>query len=194
MPPAATTLDAIDESGCGLRVTFVWHRDRFAHTIALIDDGRITPLLASQEGVDQDAWPPSPPLRNLTIEPRGDSHQVALLVGMAGTSHWSLSVEADGSRRELIFDVACRVKETPQSITSSFRTMAKPDLRDQGTSAAFDNGVSIQIETAAEFSATTITESPAGLHIAAAHENKFPTTIRWRYSISRVNQNPSPRN
>ena len=34
--PTQHFLEAIDSRGTGLSVTFVWHRDRYAHTIGLV--------------------------------------------------------------------------------------------------------------------------------------------------------------
>ena len=59
------------------------------------------PLLESIEGTATDDWPPSPPLQSLSIETLPDGRRVALLVGMAGRSHWSASIEAVASAPSL---------------------------------------------------------------------------------------------
>ena len=106
-----------------LQIEFFRQGDRYAHRISLAGDDRPVELLVSVEGgghVDgpnpnrpdcdyaDDAWPASPPFQELRIEPRSDGRQVALLVGMAGRSHWSASVEADPQLGRFTFDVACR--------------------------------------------------------------------------------------
>jgi len=101
-------LDAAGPHGEVLRVVFAWRGDRFGHAVLALRPGaepRV--LLESLEGAAGDAWPSSPALQSLRIEalPQG---RAALLVGMAGQSHWSASVEAVPGRAELRFDVACR--------------------------------------------------------------------------------------
>lgn len=185
MPQESKTLDAIDESRRGLRVTFVWHRDRFAHTIAAVNGDVITPLLASEEGLADNSWPPSPALQELSIEQRSETNRVALLVGMAGTSHWSLSVEADDSCRRLIFDVAARVKELPVQLASSYRTMARPVVDENSISTTFDGIDLLSFNVVEATSGTKIIRSPAGMRVLVnKDEAEFPATVRWQYEIT----------
>lgn len=116
-----------------LRVSFRWAADRFVHRIEL--RGRLSATsvkevaaeslseLSSGQPVEEVAsWPASPPLQQLSREDLGGTTAV-LGVGAAGRSHWSLSVEASGSggRSSLVFDWACRVKEAPTLIGSTYR-------------------------------------------------------------------------
>ncbi|MFM7073965.1 MAG: hypothetical protein ACKO38_19435 [Planctomycetota bacterium] len=71
-------------------------------------------LLESCEGQSGDIWPASPPLQQLLVESRAEAGQVALLVGMAGRSHWSLSVEPLADRIGFRFDAACRLSGPPE--------------------------------------------------------------------------------
>ena len=103
------TQDRILEAG-ELRVRFTWQGDRFAHEVSVLNDGSWQPALASVEGTPQDDWPPSPPFQSLHIEHREDGRTLALLVGMAGKSHWSASIEIDAEARAVLFDVACRLR------------------------------------------------------------------------------------
>ncbi|MBL9123800.1 MAG: hypothetical protein JNG90_09220 [Planctomycetaceae bacterium] len=80
-----------------------------------------TVVFESIEGTPEEDWPPSPPLQELHLEARPDGKQLALLVGMAGTSHWSLSVEFDPAAGTAVFDVACRVKRAPGGLGSRYR-------------------------------------------------------------------------
>jgi len=80
-----------------------------------------TVVFESIEGTPEEDWPPSPPLQELHLEARPDGKQLALLVGMAGTSHWSLSVEFDAAAGTAVFDVACRVKRAPGGLGSRYR-------------------------------------------------------------------------
>lgn len=103
----------------GLRTTFVWREDRYAHVVSLIAPDGAHTLFESVEGGPHDAWPPSPALQHLSIQGQGD-RRVALLVGMAGKSHWSMSVEVAATGRGFVFDVACRVNDRAAELGSSY--------------------------------------------------------------------------
>jgi hypothetical protein len=107
----------------GLRVRFFWHGDRFAHDVWIHDAGQWICALQSVEGSPEDDWPPSPPFQSLNIEPRNDDRFVALLVGMAGKSHWSASAAIDLLLPCVHFDVACRVPAAcAPRLSSAYRT------------------------------------------------------------------------
>lgn len=78
-------------------------------------------LLESLEGQSGDIWPGSPPLQQLLIESRAEAGHVALLVGMAGRSHWSLSVEPLADRIGFRFDAACRLSGPPEWLGHAWR-------------------------------------------------------------------------
>ncbi|HND53526.1 MAG TPA: hypothetical protein PLV92_14050 [Pirellulaceae bacterium] len=101
---AGEIVRAVNARGVGLQVRFTRVGDRFAHCIELVTtrDAIGVPLLTSVEGDNNSAWPPSATLQQLHIERRdgiGPSAEtfshVALMVGLAGRSHWSLSVEPE---------------------------------------------------------------------------------------------------
>ncbi|MEO2048970.1 MAG: hypothetical protein ABGX16_20630 [Pirellulales bacterium] len=158
------TCAAIDESvlslavlnvdGWGLELTFWIEADRCAHRLAAIDGTRRVVMLESIEGAADDLWPPSPPWQQvnapfaarLFFEKRASeklssgNHAVpsAMLVGAAGASHWSASVEGVGvegiglnvtqteenqnqSSTGWLFDVACRAKRPPERLISTYR-------------------------------------------------------------------------
>jgi hypothetical protein len=181
-------LDAVDQQGRGLRVTFLWHRDRFAHTIAACDGDRLVPLLASTEGAEQDDWPPSPALQQLSIEDRGGGNCVALLVGMAGTSHWSVSAETQPDARRIEFDVACRIRQTPPQLVSAYRTIvAPPSLLESASMMLEVSGerCRLQCELAGDHPVATLESRPDGVAIVPAREKgTLPTTVRWKYSVT----------
>src|ERR1051326_2095918 len=96
-------IEAVGSNGVGLRIEFIWRDDRYRHTVSLIDRDRASiPLLESIEGNSEDDWPSSPPLQTLSVERLSDGRSVALLVGMAGGSHWSASVEPVAGQAALI--------------------------------------------------------------------------------------------
>ncbi len=189
MTPNSETLSALDENGCGLRITFVWHRDRFAHNIAAVDGNHVVPLLASEEGTDQNYWPPSPPLQNLTIEHRGEQQNVALLVGMAGTSHWSLSIEAHPDTQSFVFDAACRVKSEAGRLVSGYRSMIELSHLESRAVFLKPSGLPcrVQVGQVDGISMPAIEPTPSGLRITAPFDAKeAPCTIRWKYVVARI--------
>ncbi len=109
--------------GGRLRLRFVRRDDRVHQTVEWFDAvaGEFVPLLESREGESSDVWPASPPLQQFLIESRGAAGQVALLVGMAGRSHWSLSVEPLADRVGFRFDAACRLGGPPDWLGNTWR-------------------------------------------------------------------------
>lgn len=77
-----------------MRVRFAWRGDRYAHEVSWFDGRDWTDVLSSVEGSPLDAWPASPPLQSLHFESRPGNRELALLVGMAGKSHWSVSIDS----------------------------------------------------------------------------------------------------
>jgi hypothetical protein len=114
-----------------LRLCFERQGDRYAHRVELAAAGGWQTVLESLEGKPDEAWPPSPPLQSLHIEERPGGRRVALLVGMAGRSHWSLSVEADPAAASLAFDAACRLQEVPSFLGSRYRAAADADWSEE---------------------------------------------------------------
>ncbi|MCC7083799.1 MAG: hypothetical protein IT427_02200 [Pirellulales bacterium] len=106
---------------CGrLRVVFLQRGDQVGHRIEVSVGGNWTGVLESVEGNTTDRWPSSPALQTLHIESR-PAGQVALLVGMAGSSHWSVSIAAEVAEGRVIFDVACRTAVVPDQHGSAYR-------------------------------------------------------------------------
>jgi hypothetical protein len=97
----------------GVRVVFFRAGDRYAHRVEAFDAvrGEWVAVWESLEGAADDVWPASPPLQQLHVEERPEG-RVALLVGMAGRTHWSAAVEAargESGGKSIRFDVAARV-------------------------------------------------------------------------------------
>jgi hypothetical protein len=92
-----------------LEVRFRWQRDRYHHQVVLLNEFGETPLIQSMEGDDQQDFPPSPPLQDMSVEAR-PTGAVALAVGMAGAALWSVSVQATPGRGLLEFDWACQTR------------------------------------------------------------------------------------
>ena len=171
----------------GVRVEFVWHEDRYAHRILVGDGLHWTERLESVEGTPHDDWPTSPPLNSLHREERGHT-QLALLVGMAGKSHWSASVELDppGNVR---FDIACRVSPAGQGVLGSHYRVV--------SAAAHVEGPNICLVAAGgandAFPSVVQPEDGTQCHVAADGSIRLEPqpdrdaaparTIRWSYRI-----------
>jgi len=178
---------AVDDKGLGVVVEFSHKGDRFTQTICLVDGERVVPLAASVEGTDREAWPPSPPLQQLSVEMQEDV-PVALLVGMAGTSHWSLSVQAIAERRELFFDIACRVRETPLELGSRYRILVA-DATDasEGELRWHVGNRACVVRTISVSGATPARLQSGGDEFfvsAPVPSGSPPFTCRWQYSLS----------
>jgi hypothetical protein len=106
-------------SAGAVQAVFTWAGDRWRHVVLV--DGR--PWAASLEGRADDrdaAWPCSPPLVELTstATPRGEA---ILGVGLAGRSHFSASVApAPDLPDTLVFEIACRIREQPGWLGSTY--------------------------------------------------------------------------
>ena len=111
MSPIVKPLTLEHPAGIG-SIEFGWNVDRFDHVIQLGQH-----RIVCQRAAADSAWPESPPLQQLSIE-MIDGHEVALGVGCAGTSHWSVSIEP--MERGFRFDWACRVKEVPERLGTSY--------------------------------------------------------------------------
>ncbi|MCC9602702.1 hypothetical protein LOC67_19295 [Stieleria sp. JC731] len=120
------------------RVDFTWNGDRFIHQLVCGDS-----VVESFEEAEELPWPASPPLQQLSVEVINDQ-EVALGVGCAGTSHWSLSVQP--IENGFHFEWACRTKVSPERLLSTYqiRGTSEPawNLEPVGSSTRTDgNGV-----------------------------------------------------
>jgi len=183
---AARVLEVVGRDGRGLRVTFIWEEDRFGHQIACLEARAATVCLTAELGRGRDPWPASPALQQLSLAELQPGRPSALLVGMAGQSHWSQSVEADPATTSLTFDVACRVQREPRWLGSSYRashgagSRPTPDGR-----IAMGPEVELDIQRAADAPPAGIKSVGRSLVIAPdLHRLSFPSTVRWRYRIS----------
>lgn len=163
-----------------VRARFQRTADRFEHAIEVQSaDGRWISIAKSAEGDAYDLWPASPPFQELHVEQRGEM-QVALLVGNAGKSHWSGSIEAHVSDEKLVFDVACRAREAPQWLGSTYQMVESNQL---------SGGFRPRFEAAAE--ATAVQTDGSRVRVAPidmadavkgnSASHAWPKTIRWQY-------------
>jgi hypothetical protein len=178
--------------GLALVLEFPRVADRWGHRLSLVSPAGELVLFRSQEGDDQASWPESPPLQCLSIEQRRKDHSVALLLGMAGGSHWSASIEPDPPRRSLVFELACRVSARPEFLGSHY--MLGPEVRPAGeaiageTQAAFLAGPHrLKLTTEALPEGLTASISTTDNRIAVRYTHPFHDgrrTYRWMYRLS----------
>lgn len=156
--------------------------DRHAHRLEVADTKAV--ILSSVEGAADEDWPASPPLQELQSAP--DSIGPALLVGMAGRSHWSQSAELrDGPPASVHFDVACRLHAHPSWLGSTYRlgddvqATIVGDTIELSIPARNLRGVVRAIDCRLELLDSHL------LRIAPQVDSavKLPVTARWRYTI-----------
>ncbi len=162
-----------------LRVVFPWRGDRYGHRVERLVEGAWRIVLESVEGSAGEDWPFSPVLQSLHIEQR-PAGAVALLVGKAGVSHWSASVEPFDSSMGLRFDIACRTGQAPRHLGSSY--------------CCATNSAARLIEIATKADSSAFQDHPDQDHPDGAPTmwriaptempRELPATVRWRYSIS----------
>ncbi|NIP84041.1 MAG: hypothetical protein GTO03_00160 [Planctomycetales bacterium] len=188
------------------QIAFVWHGDRWAHTIAAVVGDRLVPLLDSREGTPVDRWPASPPLSDLHRQDARGANTVMLL-GMAGRSHWSVTVQLSEGDRAASFQVACRIHaEWPAAaapdrgawpLGSRYRSSVCP--RQQSPQAAW----LAEQDLAVQLVAGPVADAPPGppVTIATADHaldilpgpqgNSLPRTVRWNYCLTQTDT-PGP--
>lgn len=172
-------------AGRRLRIVFRREADRIAHVVQSIEDGSFVTWLESVEGTADEAWPASPPCQEIHFERREGDRQLALSIGMAGQSHWSVSVELNAEGDRATFDVACRVRARPAKVGSFYRI---PDDRaaacQMASSTRIHLGAELAVLAAADLQTSFRVLPPDGLKITPRAADNWPATIRWKYEIA----------
>lgn len=194
----------------GLRVRFSYLGDRFGHTVELLTAAGTTPVLVSRdsENVEADGaqaetpwndaetrstgtdeWPPSPPLQQLSLERNSRGERVALLLGMAGRSHWSLSVEPDAASSPsagFTFDVACRPAGVPGWLGSGYQSPGLFRWLAPSRLAVVFQATELLLEglAVADFAAPQVQLPPGGVLVVPQRQEIPTPTVRWKYRVS----------
>ena len=180
-------IEAIGSDDTGLRATLAWVDDRFVQYIDWVAGAQSFRLMESVEGTADDAWPPSPALQQLSVENRSQKRQVALMVGMVGQSHWSVSIENEPQERKLIFDVACRIAEPSSDLGTQYRTTSPITLlsEDHGVEVAVaGRSCQVILESTGRGESDLIQYKKDIIQIVATQKlSQFPDTLRWKYSL-----------
>lgn len=161
--------------------------DRVSHRIEVLDaDSRILAELRSLEGTSADEWPPSPALQSCSLQEIRPGERAAFLVGMAGKSHWSASMEAVAREGAFVFDFACRVHQAPHWLGTSY-AIQWPSPHPVTRFQLLPAGISIHlIKPADEIRGADLapmSEQSLRYSCPDALPAKFPATLRWRYRI-----------
>jgi hypothetical protein len=186
------TLESVAPSGHVLRLVLEQTADRVSHRIEVLDgDSRVLAQLRSVEGPSADKWPPSPVLQSCSLQEIRPGEPTAFLVGMAGKSHWSASMEAIPLEGALSFDFACRVHEEPRwmgtTYSQSISSHGRLDLFELSLEGiafrAYESFDSMRgVQTTKQLLQLSCDEMPV----------KFPATLRWRYRIYLEDAMPQP--
>jgi hypothetical protein len=172
--------EAVLSAGDRLQLRFARRGDRWHHAVDFRAAGQIVWQLRSDEGTADDGWPSSPPFQSLEMHTQPDGRKFALLVGMAGASHWSASIETDPAGERFVFDMACRIKFAPTWLGSSYVT----------SNALGDDNFRCAIETVAlgetpdDSRPIVETAGPRTVVRVVDLSGPLPRTVRWKYTIS----------
>jgi hypothetical protein len=179
---------ALNAQGTGLGVALWRQGDRYAHALYAFGGAAETPLLlmASLEGNDREPWPTSPPLQQLIVEPREAGRNVALLIGMAGSSHWSLSIDVDSIGRLIVFEAACRCSTQPTEMGSRYRVRPVSRLSNRELQWHLPN--SGQVELVWPDSRGQCQHGPPRqtdwiVRPMDLSPPQWPATVRWNYAV-----------
>lgn len=183
-----------------LRVRFWFCEDRYAHEVWLAVGGSWIVVLASVEGSPSEDWPASPPLQSLHFERLGMANQSALLVGMAGKSHWSASIELDPTGNCARFDIACRVRGAIKPmLASTYRAMPGVSvLKTKDGKIEFrampQGNVSLELSSHDEPPRTSIelVEGKTRIFAGDPAESDLSRTVRWRYTLRAIDGPTAP--
>lgn len=174
-----------------LRVRFWFWKDRYAHQVWLAAGDEWIAVLASVEGSPSEDWPASPPLQSLHFEHLGMANQSALLVGMAGKSHWSASIELDPAGNYARFDIACRVRGAVRPMLgSTYRAMPSVSvLKTRDGKIEFratpQGKVSLELSLPEEppRASCELVEGVARVVVHDPVDSDSSHTVRWRYAL-----------
>lgn len=201
-PPPVAVVESPVSNGRQLRIEFFQHRDRYGHRVVVVDhtDGIEFLLLTSGEGTDTDCWPPSPPLQCLNLEDLAsiDSKDdpPAMLIGMAGHGHWSMSVQRDtltshaAASGRIVFDVACRLRSTkrPRALCSTYTLGGAATVTRCGSGVEIGRAGAVCRVLPATIGGSESCEMVRRGDELQVHKNievseTAPLTVRWRYAM-----------
>jgi len=172
----------IENSGKTICVEFYRFGKQFGHRIGFHGfNGQ--PIFANTvETFSDPVWPDAPPVQDVHFEERGSS-QVLLGLGMAGKSHYSVSI-CSNTRDELKFEFACHLKENPGFLGSVYSFTPASS----GCHQMIDRVIRPHEHSLIEFESADQTENlenRAGLWVTpqTKYDGVASQTIQWGFSI-----------
>ena len=183
---ASTVSEPITLRARGLSVVLSRLVDRYRHEVLITsDETRV--VLASLEGTDEQAWPPSPPFQDLHARQSSAGIDAAMLVGRAGRSHWSASIEVDRSQETILFDIACRSSGPIDWLGSRYRCFVGQAVATEGERRTLLVASDLQVDVLEREARLSEDDQTHVLSIAPLWTASSKSrTIRWRYRIGRV--------
>jgi hypothetical protein len=117
--------------------------------------------------------------------------RTAMLVGMSRKGHWSMSMQVDDQdSAALAFDVACRIKEIPDSLGSCYSWGGRVEVvqTDHILRLHFGSGIClVELWDGDSYGLPWIHDPyPRTLMFAAPGDPlqaKLPLTVQWRYRL-----------
>jgi hypothetical protein len=159
-----------------LRVVFDYRVDRWGHLIEVHHEDQWIVAYSSIEGTSSDDWPPSPAFQHIHLQNFSLNGPTALLVGKAGSSHWSAAIEADREAGVVRFDIACRLSAEPTRLGSAYSSLH--NHRPGSTKPLIE--LAMLNDTVRRVLDSRDTE----FSIRVSNESyPKPSTIRWKYAI-----------
>jgi hypothetical protein len=171
----------------GWRLEFLRCRQCWSHALHRLTPAGPVELMRSSEGGENEIWPASPPFQELHVHRTAPPLQAALLVGRAGRSHWSASIELDHAADAIRFDVACRIHARPHRLGSCYSLHAAWLLN--GNELLFEGVARLQarfIEVEDSGNDGRIALRPAMSELAPP----YPKTVRWQYRLDALHAAP----
>lgn len=185
-PNTSAELTVGDPNTLGLALRLIWQQDRFGHVIELLRNGQRQPLLSTVADAPQAAWPNNTPLQQASLETI-DGRLAILGVGLAGTSHWSLSIETlTGDNVGLRIDCACRCSSIPERLGSRYHWEPEVDCQTDAFAGILFRTADACVQVAPDEEHTLITCSASERLCDIVPESlgdDQAKTIRWCYQF-----------
>jgi len=191
---APTQLETVAVNGASLRCITTRVADRYRLAVEIVTTGEAVAALSSVDAAVDQPWPLTPPWQELHVHAAADG-RVLMLVGRAGKSHWSMSVTAEYDRPALIFDVACRLREPPDFLGTTyqlsrtdflFRPNSEGEVRTEleiQPTAAGSPSLLLKVDEIAGAASATIDITDDQLIIRAPQPTQPHATVRWKYRL-----------
>jgi len=184
--PNENRIKLVGDNQIAIQLSFGKLDDRWAHDWQWVDGDQVQTLLKSREGSQDQNWPPSPPLQEISHHelPSGEA---ILGVGMAGKGHWSASFSMDdttsivaGGKTEtgtIKADLACLQKSVMTEKEETAETWT-------ALGSSYETG-SCEIEQVSDQQVRLVLPQ-ATLVLEAISNGEMQTRLKWDGLVLRV--------